>query len=148
LDKINGQEVRVQQLRQQLEHPGEQAGDSTQRTEVLLAVQNELENKKQQIHTLNLNFQKSVNAFTTERDAHRTTTTALGVAAQALLAANLNLITAQNNTTPANVQLVTVCPELEVAEVGDHSDMSCPTFSGHQLEKAPQHCKNVKLWMA
>jgi len=90
LDQINGLEVRVHQLRHQLEHQGEQGGDSTQGTEVLIAVQSELENKKQQIRTLNLNFQKSVSAFTTELDAHQATTTAFGVAAQALLAANLN----------------------------------------------------------
>jgi len=135
-------------LRKQLEPQGEQGGNSTQGTDILIAVQNELENKKQQIRTLNLNFQKSVNALTTERDTHQTTTTALGVAAHALLAANLNLITAQKDTTAANVQLVTVRPEIDVAEVKDQSDMSFPTFSGRQLENAPQHCKNAKLWMA
>jgi len=58
------------------------------------------------------------------------------------------MITAQNDTTAANLQLVTVRQELDVADVGDQSDMSCPTFSGRQLENAPQHCKNAKLWMA
>jgi len=38
--------------------------------------------------------------------------------------------------------------ELKGAEVGEQADMSCPTFSGRQLDDAPLHSRNVKLWIA
>jgi len=80
-----------------------------------------------------------------ELDAHQATDTDLQQVRPDLVATYLNLETPQNNTVVANNQLLTVRQE---PDVGDLSDMSCPTFSGRQFEEAPQHVKRVRIYIA
>jgi len=57
-----------------------------------------------------------------------------------------NLAAANLNTVVVNTQLVTVCHELDSVGVGDSSGMSCPMFSGKQLDDAVQLVRNFNLW--
>jgi len=99
-------------------------------TQTLLSVQEDLTTKTQQLLTIKRKLVQSVHELTSERDAHRVTNTILRTIQQNLVTSQNNLTTSQNNTLLATNQLVTVRQELEVADVGNLSEIACPMFAG------------------
>jgi len=84
----------------------------------------------------------------TEQINHRGTRDTFLTTQNTLTTTNNNLTAALLNTVVVNTQLVTVRQELDSAATGDLSEMSCPIFSGRQLDDAVLHVRIFKLWLS
>jgi len=114
----------------------------------LVTVQHELESKRAELAVLKLTLDIVDADLATEQINHWGTRDTLLTTQNTLTTTNNSLTAALLNTVVVNTQLVTVRQELDFAGTGDLSDMSCPTFSGRQLDDAILHVRTFKLWLS
>jgi len=107
-----------------------------------------LESKRAELTALKLTLDTVDAHLATEQINHWGLRDTLLTTQNTLTTTNNNLTAALSNTVVVNTQLATVRQELDSAATDDLSDMSCPTFSGRQLDDAVLHVRTFKLWLS